>query len=227
MEPEHGCEICGKSISLKEIICVECFQDTTGFKQEYIETNIPSRATIFPGWMLRYGWVDLHGDNWLKCDTFLNPSVKEICDVVSRFIEDNNRPEWMIIDDDPEPKPDRPDLPYPTAYIPSISLYLYSNSDVDDSQVVHHYTRDAAEYYTLAAFWAFPLKEALFEAKECLGKDFLCWVLIELISAVSHDLAMFSNESPQKEFNEMVGELSLPTNLLKSLPWTDRERRRL
>ena len=58
-------------------------------------------------------------------------------------------------------------------------------------------------------------------------KDFLCWVLIELISAVSHDLAMFSNESPQKEFNEMVGELSMPTNLLKSLPWTDRERRRL
>ena len=76
--------------------------------QEGIETNIPSRATIFPGWMLRYGLVDLQ-HNWLKCDTFLNPQ-KEICDVVSRFIEDNNRPEWMIIDDDPEPKPDRPDF---------------------------------------------------------------------------------------------------------------------
>ena len=225
MEPEHGCEICGKSISLKSTICVECFQDTTGFKKTNIETRIPSESTIFPGWMLRYGWTN-YSDSWLKCDTFLNPSVKEICDVVSRFIEDNNSPEWMVIDD-PQPEPDRPDLDFSIPYTPSISLYLYSNSDVYDSQVVHHYTRHVAGDYTLGAFWAFPPNEALFEAKECLGKDFLCWVLIELISAVSHDLAMFSREFPQKEFNEMVDEISIPANLLKSLPWTDRERRRL
>ena len=55
-------------------------------------------------------------------------------------------------------------------------------------------------------------------AKECLEKIFFA-VLIELISAVSHDLAMFSNESPQ-EFNEMWVS-AIAYDLLKSLPWTD------
>ena len=225
MEPEHGCEICGKSISLKSTICVECFQDTTGFKETKIETKMPSESTIFAGWMLRYGWIDNLG-NWLKCDTFLNPSAKEICDVVSRFIEVNNSSEWLIIDGQ-DNEPNRPDLDFLVPYMPSISLYLYANSDVYDDQVVHHYTRHVAGDYTLASFCPFPPNQALFEAKECLGKDVLSWVLIELISAVSHDLATYCRESFHKEFNDMVNSVSMPTELLKSLPWTDIERRRL